>query len=248
MNINNRTYKVLDIDRVLGDLHPITPFGIKLKSLMKPYTREEEEALREELDRVEKIKELVDTQRAVFVEIRTHMRGIKDIRKSVERCMEGGVLNSVEFFELKNLISIMRSISQSQSALHWKIPDKFKVQVLEEVERLLDPENCGLKTFYIYDCYSEALRDLRTERAKAEHSLEEMKQEKIRQIEAETGMKLRTTGDITISRNQIDLIKKLLEYPKLQVFSETYINFKLRVIHDEQMVERMNDIENLKEK
>ncbi|MFA7572400.1 MAG: hypothetical protein WCY24_01640, partial [Lutispora sp.] len=148
MIINKRTYKVLDIERVLGDLHPITPYGIKFKSFMKPYNREDEKALLEELDRIEKIKELVDTQRAIFVEIRTYMRGIKDIRKSVERCIEGGVLNSVEFFEIKNLISIMRSISKSQSSLHWKIPQKFKIHVLEEVENLLDPESCGLKTFY----------------------------------------------------------------------------------------------------
>ncbi|NLM42828.1 MAG: hypothetical protein GX201_02215 [Clostridiales bacterium] len=103
MIINNNSYKLLDIDKVLEDLNPITPFGIKLKSLMKPYSRSEEEALKEELDRIEKIKELVNTQRAIFVEIRTHMRGMKDIRKSVERAMEGGVLNSVEFFEIKNL-------------------------------------------------------------------------------------------------------------------------------------------------
>lgn len=248
MNINNRTYKVLDIDRVLSDLHPITPFGIKLKALMKPYNREEEEALKEELDRVEKIKELVDTQRAVFVEIRTQMRGIKDIRKSVERCMEGGVLNSVEFFELKNLVSIMRSISQSQSALQWKIPEKFKVHVMEEVEKLLDPEGCGLKTFYIYDCYSEALGYLRAERAKAEHYLEEMRQKKARNIEAETGLKLRTTGDITISRNQGDLIRKLIDYPKLQIFSETYINVTFKVRPDESMAKLMQEIESLKEK
>lgn len=248
MIINKRSYKALDIEKVLGDLHPITPFGIKFKSLMKPYEREDAKALSEELDRIEKIKELVDTQRAVFVEIRTYMRGIKDIRKSVERCIEGGVLNSVEFFEIKNLISIMRSISQSQSFLHWEIPEKFRVDVLEEVERLLDPESCGLKTFYIYDCYSPGLRDLRASRAKAEHVLEEMRQEKTREIEKETGLKLRSTGDITISRNQIDMIKRLLDYPKLQVFSETYINVTFRVRPDEDMMALLKDIESLKDK
>lgn len=248
MIINKRTYKVLDIERVLSDLHPITPFGIKFKSLMKPYDREDEKALLEEFDRIEKIRELVDTQRAIFVEIRTYMRGIKDIRKSVERCIEGGVLNSVEFFEIKNLISIMRSISKSQSSLHWKIPQKFKIHVLEEVENLLDPESCGLKTFYIYDCYSPDLRKLRANRAKAEHSLEEMRLVKSRQIEGETGLKLRSTGDITVSHNQTDMIKKLMDYPKLQVSSETYINITFKIRPDADMNTLMKNIESLKEK
>jgi len=248
MIINNNSYKLLDIDKVLEDLNPITPFGIKLKSLMKPYSRSEEEALKEELDRIEKIKELVNTQRAIFVEIRTHMRGMKDIRKSVERAMEGGVLNSVEFFEIKNLLNTMRIISKSQSALHWKIPEKYKVYILEEAEKLLDPENSGLKTFYIYDCYSPILYELRTKKVKAEHALEEMKRQKAKQIEEEIGLKLRATGDITISRNHIDVIKKLLEYPGLQVASETYINVTFKIRPDEKMIQLIEQIEDLKEK
>lgn len=248
MIINKRTYNVLDIERVLNDLHPITPFGAKLKGLISPYGREDKNALLEELDRIEKIRELVDTQRAVFVEIRTYMRGIKDIRKSVERCMKGGVLNSVEFFEIKNLISIMHSISKSQSSLHWKTPEKYRVDILEEVERLLDPESCGLKTFYIYDCYSNELRDLRTARAKTEQSLEQIRQGKISEIEGETGLKLRSTGDITASRNQMDLIRKLMDYPKLQISSETYINVTFKVRPDENMVVLIKVIEDLKEK
>lgn len=248
MIINSNTYRLLDIDKVLEELNPITPFGIKLKSLMKPYGRSEEEDLKEELDRIEKIKELVDTQRAVFVEIRTHMRGIKDIRKSVERTLEGGVLNSVEFFEIKNLLSIMRSISKSQSALHWNIPEKYKVHILEEAERLLDPENSGLKTFYIYDSYSPALYELRTKKAKAERALEEIKRQKAKQIEEEIGLKLRVTGDVTISRNQVDVIKKLLEYPQLQVSSETYINVTFKIRPDDKMIQLIEEIEDLKGK
>lgn len=248
MIMNKRTYNVLDIERVLSELHPITPFGIKLKGLMRPYDRKDKEILEEELERIEKIRQLVDTQRAVFVEIRTLMRGIKDIRRSVERCMEGGVLNSVEFFEIKNLISIMHSISNSQSSLHWRIPEKYRVDILEEVEKLLDPEGQGLKTFYIYDCYSDELRELRAAKAKAEKGLEELRQERIREIEGETGLKLRSTGDITISRSQGDLIRKLMDYPRLQIFSDTYINVTFRVRPDESMEVFINTLEDLKEK
>ena len=157
MKINERTRFLLDIEKVLEGLNPITPYGIKLKNLMVPFEKNQKSELQEELNRIEKIKELIDTQRVLFVEIRTHMRNIKDLKKSVENCMGGVVLSSVEFFEIKNLVGIMRSISESQSGLHWGIPDKYKVKILCEVEKLLDPDNTGLKTFYIYDSYSNNL-------------------------------------------------------------------------------------------
>lgn len=247
MMINDRTIQLLDIERVLEDLHPITPFGIQFKNSMKPFDRNQKEELQEEFERIEKIRELVDTQRAVFVEIRTHMRGVKNLKKSIERCMDSGVLNSVEFFEIKNLIGIMRSISQSQSGLHWNIPDKYRVDILYEVEKLLDPECTGLKTFYIYDCYSEPLKKIRQAKAKIEKSLELKRQKRIKDIEGETGLQMRSTGEFTVSRKDIRLIKKLMDYPKLQVSSETYINITFKIRPDEEMALYMKEIEDIKE-
>lgn len=247
MMINDRSKLLLDVERVLEDLNPITPFGIQFKNSMKPYDTNQKEELEEEFDRIEKIRELVDKQRAVFVEMRTHMRGIKNLRKSIERCMDSGILSSVEFFEIKNLIGIMRSISQSQSGLHWKIPDKYRVDILYEVEKLLDPECTGLKTFYIYDCYSESLGKIRQSKTKIEKSLELKRQKTIKDIEGETGLQMRSTGEFTVSRKDTDLMKKLIDYPKLQVSSETYINITFKIRPDEEMALLMKEIENIKE-
>lgn len=247
MILNERTKYLLDIERVLGELHPITPYGIKLKNLMTPYKKTQKEELQEEFNRIEKVIELVDTQRVLFVEIRSHMRGIKDLRKSVERCIEGGVLSLVEFFEIKNLVGTMRSISDSQSSLHWKVPDKYKINILYEVEKLLDPDNTQLKTFYIYDCYSKKLKEIRQSKAKIEKKLELIKIDKRKEIEAETGIEMRSTGEITISRKEIPIIKKLLDYPKLQVSSETYINITFKIRPDEEMTKLIKEIEEIKE-
>ena len=247
MMINDRTKRLLDVERVLEDLNPITPFGVQFKNSMKPYDRNQKEELEEEFDRIEKIRELVDKQRAVFVEMRTHMRGIKNLRKSIERCMDSGILSSVEFFEIKNLIGIMSSISKSQSGLHWKIPDKYRVDILYEVEKLLDPECTGLKTFYIYDCYSESLGKIRQSKAKIEKKLEIERQKTIKDIEEETGLQMRSTGEFTVSRKDMDLMKKLIDYPKLQVSSETYINITFKIRPDEEMALLMKEIEDIKE-
>ncbi len=247
MKINERTRFLLDIEKVLEGLNPITPYGIKLKNLMVPFEKNQKSELQEELNRIEKIKELIDTQRVLFVEIRTHMRNIKDLKKSVENCMGGVVLSSVEFFEIKNLVGIMRSISESQSGLHWGIPDKYKVKILCEVEKLLDPDNTGLKTFYIYDSYSNNLKEIRERKVKIEKRLELLKINKRKEIEKEINIELRTTGDITVSRKETALIRKLLEYSKLIISSETYINITFKIRPDEEMAVLMKEIEEIKE-
>lgn len=248
MIINERTKQLLDLEKILSELNPITPYGIKLKSLMEPYKKAEKEKLQEELDRIEKLIELIETQRVLFVDMRTHMRGIKDLRNSIERCMEGGVLNQVEFFEIKNFAVTMKSIAKSQRELHWDIPEKYKIKQLDKVEKLLDPGNTQLKTFYLYDNYSEALKAIRREKAIVEKSLEILKIKKRKEIEEEAGVELRTTGELTISRKETPLIKKLMDYPKLQATSETYINITFKIRPDEEMADLIKKIEEIKHK
>lgn len=246
MLMDEKTKSILEFERVLAELHPMTPFGQKLKNNIRAFEVSEKEQLLEELDRVEQLKQLINIQRAVFVEIRTQMRLIKDIRKSVERCMSGGVLSVVEFFELKNFVYIVKSVSESQKALQWTMPDKYAVSELQWVEAVLDPEKTGIKTFYIYDSYSEALTGIRKHKAACEHKLDMLRKEAIRKAEAELGISLRSNGEITVSKRQTDLIKKLDDSALLQPAGETYINVTFRVRPDDSMLELMKDIEAMK--
>jgi dsDNA-specific endonuclease/ATPase MutS2 len=145
MLLDEKTKTILDFERVLAELHPVTPFGQKLKNNIRAFNACDKEQLLEELDRVDELKQLINTQRTVFVAIRTHMRLIKDIRKSVERCIAGGVLSVVEFFELKNFVYLAKSISESQKALQWDIPDKYIINELQWVEAILDLKRQALK-------------------------------------------------------------------------------------------------------
>ncbi|MGE5629622.1 MAG: MutS-related protein [Caulobacteraceae bacterium] len=247
MFLDERTKRILDFERVLAELHPITPFGQKLKNELKPYCLEEREQLIEELERVDVLKRLIEDQRTVFVEIRTSMRQIKDIRKSIERCISGGVLNLVEFFELKNFTYLAKSISESQKSLHWNIPDKYEVNELQWLEKILDPENTGIKTFYIYDCYSGKLGEVRGRKLLYEQKLDAVRKELINKVESEFSVPVRLSGEITVSRNQPDVVKKLQSCSKLQVASETYMNITYRVKPDEEMLELTKNIEALKD-
>ena len=246
MLMDEKTKAILEFDRVLEELRPMTPFGQKLKNNIKAYKVSDKELLLEELDRVAVLKGLINSQRPIFVEIRSQMRLIKDIRRSVERCTAGGVLNVVEFFELKNFAYIAKAISKCQKALHWAMPEKYRVKELQWVEAILDPEKTGMKTFYIYDNYSEALAEIRSRKAASLHKLDVLKKEAIKRAEAELGIPVRASGEITVSKTQTNLIKKFDECNMLQPAVETYINVTYRVKPGAEMLELMKDIEEMK--
>lgn len=246
MLMDDRTKAILDFDRVLAELHPMTPFGQKLKNNIRAFEPEEKAELLAELERVAELKQLINDQRAVFVEIRTQMRLIKDIRKSVERCITGGVLSVVELFELKNFVYCVKAISESQKALQWDVPDKYRVEELAWVEAVLDPERTGIKTFYIYDNYSAVLSDIRKKKALCEHKLDILKKGAVKKAEEELGMPVRSNGEITVSKSQADLVKKLKASGILEPAGETYINITYRVKPGEEMQELMKAIEDLK--
>ncbi len=246
MLMDEKTKGILEFERVLMELHPMTPFGQKLKSGLKAYEVHEKEQLKEELDRVEAILKLINNQRAVFVELRTNMRQVKDIRKSVERCCSGGVLSVVELFELKNFVHIVKALAESQKAVQWNMPEKYKVRELQWVEEILDPEATGIKTFYIYDSYSEALSAIRKEKASCEHKLDIIKKAAAKKAEEELGLPVRSTGEITVSKSQCNILDRLKNNAALQAVGETYINVTYRVRPDNDMLELMKAIEDMK--
>lgn len=244
--MDEKTKAILEFERMLAELHTMTPFGQKLKGNMRAFTACDKEQLLEELERIDKLKQLIKVQRTVFVEIRTQMSQIKDIKKSVERCIAGGVLSIVELFELKNFVYLAQSIAKSQKALQWTVPDKYVVNELQWAEAILDPEHTGIKTFYIYDNYSEALAKIRKQKALFEHKLDNLKRESIKKAEAELDLALRSNGEITVSKNRTDILDKLKDNAMFEMAGETYINVTYRIRPDKDMLELTKSIELMK--
>jgi DNA mismatch repair protein MutS2 len=246
MLMNSKTRHSLSFDRVLSDLNPSSPFGNKCKGDMKPYFSSDAEKLALELNRVFEMKELIVNQLEVIREIKANLKQIKDIRKSIERCINGGILNQVELFELKSLLFIMQSLSIYQSKLRIKVEKKRKILELPKVVELLDPQGSGLRAFYIYDEYSEKLRTIRSAKNAKERCLEQLRKQAIEQIESETGLKLKVTGEFTVNKNQHDLVSKLANCQGLQQSAETFINFTYKIKSDNEMFECLKEIEDLK--
>jgi len=246
MLMDAKTRQSLDFDRVLHDLLPSSPFGLTCKNEMKPYFSADAENLAVELDKVLEMKGLITTQPEIIREIKGNLKLIKDIRRSVQRCIEGGVLSQVELFELKSLVFIMHGIHAYERRLRWHMEERYQVRELPRVLELLDPQGTGIRAFYIYDEYSERLSNIRNLKTAKEHELEQLKKKAIEQVENETGLKLKSTGEYTVGKNQQELLAKLTSCEGLHQSGETLVNITYKITFNQAMADCKKEIVDLK--
>lgn len=246
MLMNAKTRQSLGFDRVLQDLIPSSPFGVKCKSELQPYLSADAEKLAHELDKVAEMRTLLLDQPEILREIKGNLKQVKDIRRSVERCMEGGILSQVELFELKSLVFIMHSIAAYEHKLRWKLENKYKVAELPVVLNILDPQGTGIRSFYIYDEYSEKLKSIRMTKAAAEQKLEQLKRKAIEQVEQETGLKLKVTGEYTASKSQEEQLARLRSCESLHQSGETFANITYKIRPNQEMEHCRKEVEDLK--
>lgn len=84
---------------------------------------------------------------------------LRDISGTIVRLTENGILDEVEFFEIKCLSLLAAEIDKILSGADCRaaeLPD------LEGLVSKLDPEGTRIPSFYIYDAYSPELREIRS--------------------------------------------------------------------------------------
>lgn len=145
---------------ILGKLETVTPYGNLQKKGIKPFKRNEKEELLKEYRSIEKIKRSLQENEDAFYEIGSLFCKVKDINGTIKRCENGEALNEVELFEIKNFALICSELAILYKKLNISIED-LCIKGLREVISILDPENKKLPTFYIYDAYSEKLKNTR---------------------------------------------------------------------------------------
>ena len=129
-------------------------------------------------DRPSIIRELSNTDSMLaFIDKEHHKKDIasillllsevKDIEKTLTNLDSNKILNDIELFEIKNFSFTAKKLLEivyrytSNNELYIEGQKEVDFVVFDETIRILDPENSGIPTFYIYDAYSEDLAALR---------------------------------------------------------------------------------------
>ncbi|KXG76209.1 lysine 5,6-aminomutase reactivase ATPase KamC [Thermotalea metallivorans] len=246
MFLSERVFKNLDLDYIFGRLTVYTPYGEAMKKSMKPYLPCDREALETELDRIEKMIFLIEKDRYTFVEMRTLLKHIKDLRGSFRRVEEQIPLNLVELFEIKTFTGLLEKLSGYQAKLKWDWPEDLQIQAIPALKKLLDPQESGIHTFYIYDEYSENLKGLRETMRQVEAEINREKIRKRDQVQEQLNIKIRANGEITVNKHNKALIDMIENCEGLIYSSETYMNITYKIKMDVRVEELLKRLEELK--
>lgn len=237
--IDKFTEESLEIQYILNKINTLTPYGKMYKEKTRPFLPGEEEKLREELDKIELYMEYAKEGQFTR-EINNIFYHIKDLRQSVKKAKARGILSEVELFELKQFLFLIRDLDNLLNKYNIPLWEDMEIKPIEQLEKLLDPEDTGISTFYIYDSYSEELTKLRRDKREVEKNIKREKKALKKNIEKELNIKLRPDNTILLSKTDKELIEKLEGDSRINYVSETYMNIKygLKISTELSLLER----------
>jgi len=94
----------------------------------------------------------------VFDEIGNNLSRFKDIHATVSNLSNGHILDDIDLFELKHFSMLSEEIASLFKSIQCAV---VKIPELEQVVRILDPEDQKIPHFYIYSTYSHELGEVR---------------------------------------------------------------------------------------
>lgn len=155
----------IGISYIMDNLEITTTYGMDYCKHIKPFT--EKTLLEKEFENLAIMIEAKKNNVAIFDELGYLFCKIKDIRKILKRLERKETLDEVELFEIKNFSILSNQVKHLVDLLKLEIKE-LELAPLDEIIKLLDPQDTGHTTFYIYDEYSQRLKDIRKEKRKIE--------------------------------------------------------------------------------
>lgn len=176
--LDNEQKKQIGYHFIMDELGVTTAFGLDEKKHIKPYKLSEIHKLKNELDYLERIIDSINLNTEEYKKIGRIFCKIKDIKNSLNRCVEGEILDEVELFEIKYFSSIVIDLKEILDRLNLDI-EEIMLFSQNDVLELLNPPGKNISTFYIYDEYSEKLKAIRNSKKKKENKIFEEKDENL---------------------------------------------------------------------
>ena len=157
---NVKTRSETGFDYVRNGLELMTPFAQKLLKELRPFFPGEEDDLRQELDRVERMTQYAASHERLVGKMQEVFMCMKDLSYSIQRC-GANTLSVVELFEIKTQLLEMTNIRKLCLEDEKAIPEELIPYDVTAALDILDPRKDRLNTFYIYNDFSDTLAELR---------------------------------------------------------------------------------------
>lgn len=141
---------------ILNKIKVISPAG--KKALLNSPWLTDKQALEEEYSVTDSIITADTCNHGLIENICRQLMSVRDISGSIFSLETDTCLDDISLFEIKNLALVSREVNRLMSDGNIKF---ITIPNLNDIVELLDPERTGVPHFYIYDAYSETLRDTR---------------------------------------------------------------------------------------
>ena len=241
---NVKTRRETGLDYIMQSIDLNTPFGKKLLKETKPFYPGQEEELKAELDKVEAMTIFVRENSRLVEEIQQIFMEIKDVSYSIERSASQ-TLTVVEIYEIKSLLLSMRKLvhlGRQGGQMH--IPEEYVPADTTELLDILDPRRDRINTFYIYDEFSETLRNLRGQKREFEIAIRKEQKVKRDEIKKEHGIMLTPKFDIVVAKNKPDF-EKVKAIEDLEMVDQDYMTATFQLKANEAIYELMRQMDEL---
>ncbi len=196
-------------------VEPLTAFGKEAKGLVKPYMPGQEQALDSELAEVEGAVSAWKRAPRVFQAMCGCMSGMKDLRGSVAKAAMGGILDSIELFEIKQMCLGVSHLRKLLDDSRWAYPGGVMPPSLDDLKPVLDPKGRGERSLYIDEAFSDKLGQIRRAKRLKEKAYRE-KMDVIRgSVSADLGVPVNFRNEVPVSMADDDLLRRASAHASL---------------------------------
>lgn len=161
----------MGLKETLMDMQLETEYGRQTLAELWPFQSTELQPLQEAWEEIDIFMKAQEEHPGRLKEVRQLLHGVKNIRKFIRAAANEAVLSDVELFEIKKQAFSMDRI-RGYLQRHRKINlPAVQVEDVQWLIQLLDPEGTRIETFYLYDAYDEALKNLRKTKQQLEEEM-----------------------------------------------------------------------------
>jgi hypothetical protein len=240
--LSKKNFEDLDLGFVFDRLQVVTPYGESAKKSIIPRGASAVKTLEHSFDLTERIMERLENKRHDVLELKSIFKEIKQLANTFDRIEAGDTLSVTELFEIKHLVMNMAKVKAMMEKLSWeKTVGDFLLHSAEPVMALLDPENSGVGTFYIYSTYSKDLEDIRAALLETETEIKRQTRAIALQIETE-GFKVNANGEVRIQQIDRDNIERAKQHPHLSYRMDIPLYSLFRIKPDPKYQERHDQL------
>ncbi|MGH4138578.1 MutS-related protein [Clostridium sp.] len=191
---------------IMDKLGITTPYGLQEVKNILPFKESEIDKLNNELNSLETIINSIKSHTDEYNSIGRMFCKLKDIRNSIKRCSEGETLDEVELYEIKYFSMLVVQLKDVIDELNLNIED-LNLKSLHGIIYTLDPGGTGIPTFYVYDEYSETLKNIREKKRQVEKTIftakndeerSKLKQQRLDLVIEEEAVELSIRKELTI--------------------------------------------------